>query len=426
MSEIKQFRYLDLFAGAGGLSEGFMRGGFVPVAHVEMDKSACYTLRTRLAYHWLKNHDKANIYKLYLEGTISRDDLYENIPENVLNSVINKEISDETIPIIFSNIDNVIENGGKIDLIIGGPPCQAYSLIGRARNEKKMKNDRRNYLFRYYVLFLQKYSPKYFVFENVVGLLSAKDQAKKSYFEEMIDLFQKSGYSVEYKILNSSCYGVPQNRKRVILVGKKGKQNKDFYPEPEKWMPDITVFDVLRDLPEIKSGQGSVLPCKIEKHCSSWLYEAGIKSEDFPVTWHQARPNNDRDLAIYKKVVECWNNGHHRISYNDLPEKLKTHKNRYSFMDRFKVVAGDLPCSQTIMAHMAKDGHYYIHPDINQNRSLTPREAARLQTFPDDYFFESDSGKYSRTDAFRQIGNAVPVLLAQKIAEKIKEKMMYE
>ena len=424
--EKKEFRYLDLFAGAGGLSEGFIRAGFIPVAHVEMNTSACYTLKTRLAYHWLSKCDKVDIYKSYLEGNISRDELYKNVPEKVLESVINKEISDETIPSIFSKIDHVLEDGNKIDLIIGGPPCQAYSLIGRACDVNKMQNDKRNYLFRYYALFLKKYLPKYFVFENVVGLLSARDKSKKYYFEEMKDLFQENGYTVEYRILNSSHYGVPQNRKRVILVGKKGGDDSNFYPIPEEWITNITVSEILRDLPKIKAGQGSVLPCKTNENCSSWLYEAGIENKSLPVTWHQSRPNNEQDLEIYKKAVESWNNGHQRLNYNDLPEHLKTHKNRHSFTDRFKVVAGDLPYSQTIMAHIAKDGHYYIHPDINQNRSLTPREAARLQTFPDDYFFESESGKYSRTDAFRQIGNAVPVLLAQKIAEKLKEKMRYE
>ena len=110
-----------------------------------------------------------------------------------------------------------------------------------------------------------------------------------------------------------------------------------------------------------------------------------------------------------------------RLMYNKLPERLQTHKNKNSFLNRFRVVAGNLKFSHTVVAHIAMDGHYYIHPDIKQNRSLTPREAARLQTFPDDYYFESDNGRPYRTTAFRQIGNAVPILLAQKIAEKLKE-----
>ena len=146
-----------------------------------------------------------------------------------------------------------------------------------------------------------------------------------------------------------------------------------------------------------------------------------IKSYDRePVTLHYARPNNAHDLAIYRMTVEKWNFNHTRLMYTDIPEPMRTHKNVSSFLDRFKVVAADLSYSQTVVAHLAKDGHYYIHPDIEQNRSITPREAARIQTFPDNYYFESISGKPSRTYAFKQIGNAVPVLLAYKIAEAVK------
>ncbi len=139
------------------------------------------------------------------------------------------------------------------------------------------------------------------------------------------------------------------------------------------------------------------------------------------MTWHQARPNTEQDLEIYRIAVDLWNRQKTRLNYNLLPDHLKTHRQRRAFLDRFKVVAADLPLSHTVVAHIAKDGHYYIHPDIAQNRSITPREAARLQTFPDDYYFESSSGVPGRTPAFRQIGNAVPVLLARKIAGKLQE-----
>ncbi|MBF0274723.1 MAG: DNA cytosine methyltransferase [Nitrospinae bacterium] len=140
-----------------------------------------------------------------------------------------------------------------------------------------------------------------------------------------------------------------------------------------------------------------------------------------PVTFHTARPHTEQDKEIYRIAVERWNNDKKRLNYNDLPEILKTHNNRDSFTDRFKVVADTLAASHTVVAHIAKDGHYYIHPDVEQNRSLTPREVARLQTFPDNYFFESVSEIPGRTAAFKQIGNAVPILLGQKIAEKLKE-----
>ena len=134
------------------------------------------------------------------------------------------------------------------------------------------------------------------------------------------------------------------------------------------------------------------------------------------MTYHQARPNTPQDLEIYRIVVDTWNKKKMRVAYTDLPERLRTHNNTKSFLDRFKVVAGNLSCTQTVVTHICRDGHYYIHPDIAQNRSLTPREAARIQTFPDNYYFESVTGKPSRTLAYKQIGNAVPVRLAYNVA----------
>ncbi len=151
------------------------------------------------------------------------------------------------------------------------------------------------------------------------------------------------------------------------------------------------------------------------------LQKLGIRNNDLPVTFHQARFINERDLEIYRIAVTRWKNKKDPLKYNELPEELQTHNNKHTFLNRFKVVEGDSPFSHTVVAHIAMDGHYYIHPDIAQNRSLTPREAARLQTFPDDYYFESINGRPYRTPAYRQIGNAVPVLFAQKIANKLKE-----
>ncbi|MEA1985280.1 MAG: DNA cytosine methyltransferase, partial [Euryarchaeota archaeon] len=223
-------KFLDLFAGAGGLSEGFIREGYEPIAHVEMDTAACFTLKTRMAYHWLKKQGKTDIYYDYLHQKISRAELYESVPASEINSVINKEIDDNSLPEIFSQIDEILE-GDALDLIIGGPPCQAYSIVGRARKLDEMKSDKRNYLFIYYAEFLKKYKPKYFVFENVMGLLSAKSADGISYFDTMRELFKKMGYESEYKVLSADDYGVLQKRKRIILVGKRGKKT-GFYPQP--------------------------------------------------------------------------------------------------------------------------------------------------------------------------------------------------
>lgn len=412
--------FLDLFAGAGGLSEGFIQAGFKPIAHVESDKAACFTLTTRMAYYWLKSNNKLDLYKDYLQQKITRKEFYKLIPEGIKETIINTEISDENLESIFKIIDNLLGNT-SLDLIIGGPPCQAYSLVGRSCSANKMLGDKRNYLYIFYGEFLKRYKPKYFIFENVTGLLSAKDKDGKYYLSEMCYLFNQLGYSVEYQILNANEHGVLQARKRIILVGKLGKAI-NFYPKLSKTKNDILVNEIFTDLPNLRAGEGNVNSCNTKPYIGKWLYDAGIKDDYFPITWHISRSLNKQDSDIYRIAVDLWNKTSKRLGYNDLPDHLKSHNNRNSFIDRFKVVAGNLTSSQTILAHLSKDGHYYIHPDIKQNRSITPREAARLQTFPDNYYFEGNSEKPSRSAAFKQIGNAVPVLLARQIAEKLKEK----
>ena len=329
---------------------------------------------------------------------------------------MNYEIGSDTLPQIFADVDKLL-NEEKLDLIIGGPPCQAYSLAGRSRSETKMVGDKRNYLYKYYADFLKKYQPKFFVFENVLGLLSAKDEDGTLHFHNMQKLFEESGYSTEFRPLNASDYGVLQNRKRVILIGKLGKGEKDFYPEIAKITTVHKVGELFCDLPSIQAGGGTIQPVATNPYKGKYLTAAGIKEYDTePVTFHQARPHTEQDLEIYRIVVDTWNKQKTRIAYTDLPEKLRTHNNTKCFLDRFKVVAGNLTFAQTVVAHICRDGHYYIHPDIRQNRSLTPREAARIQTFPDNYYFESVTGKPSRTLAYKQIGNAVPVRLANCIA----------
>lgn len=412
--------YLDIFAGAGGLSEGFMRAGYEPVAHIEMDKAACYTLKTRLAYKWLNEHQDISTYMRYLKREITRQELYDIVPEGILSSVLNYEISESNLEEIFQQVDNIL-NGEPLDLIVGGPPCQAYSLVGRARDEKGMVGDKRNYLYILYAEFLRKYHPRYFVFENVTGLLSAKDTDGKLYFDKMRQLFRECGYSIEYRKLNAKDYGVLQNRSRIILLGKYGQHEK-FYPNIPTTENTCLVEEIFKDLPKIKAGKGKYGLMSTIHYEGTYLYDSKIKEYDMEsVSLHCARPHTVQDLKIYKKVVRLWDKEKKRLSYVDLPKKLRSQNNLDSFLDRFKVVAADLSCSQTVVAHIAKDGHYFIHPDIKQNRSLTPREAARLQTFPDNYYFESVSGRPSRTSAYKQIGNAVPVLLAEKIAMALLE-----
>jgi DNA (cytosine-5)-methyltransferase 1 len=403
--------YIDLFAGAGGLSEGFIRAGFNPIAHVEMNKDACDTLKTRTAFHYLKQENRIEEYYDYLKQKISRDNLWSKIPEDLINSVINSEISQETLPTIFKKIDKQLGKQ-KVDLVIGGPPCQAYSVAGRARDPKGMSEDPRNHLYKYYVEFLKRYKPKMFVFENVPGILSANNGG---YLELIFEAVREAGYELDKKVLNAKNFGVLQDRKRVIIIG--WKRNLKFkYPHFEENQPQYEILkDLFSDLPKIKNGQGDWGIVKYTKETNEYLDKYSIRNGVTFTSQHIARPNNQNDLEIYKIAVNKWVNEKKRLNYDELPERLIRHSNTKTFKNRFQVV-NHIGVSHTVVAHICADGHYYIHPDIKQNRSITVREAARIQSFPDDYFFEK-----SRTTAFKQIGNAVPVLMAEGIANKIKE-----
>ena len=403
--------FIDLFAGAGGLSEGFIKAGFSPIAHVEMNKDASYTLRTRTAFHYLKENNRIDEYYDYLKGKITRKDLWDKLPQELFNSVFNTEISSDTIPFLFDKIDELV--GGKsVDLVIGGPPCQAYSIAGRARDPKGMTDDPRNHLYKYYIQFLERYKPKMFVFENVPGILSANNG---EYLKMIFDAVREVGYDLKYQVLNAKNFNVLQDRKRVIIIGWI-KELKLNYPDFSLNEPKYKILkDLFSDLPKLNHGEGNLGLVEYTSSTSDYLKETEIRNGIGFTTQHIARPNNENDLEIYKIAVEQWVNENKRLNYADLPKRLIKHSNTKSFSNRFQVVNHE-GVSHTVVAHIAMDGHYYIHPDINQNRSISVREAARIQSFPDDYYFES-----SRTAAYKQIGNAVPVLMAKGIADKIKE-----
>jgi DNA (cytosine-5)-methyltransferase 1 len=404
--------YIDLFAGAGGLSEGFIREGFNPIAHVEMNKEAADTLKTRLAFHYLNENNKVSKYYSYLKGEITRDELWNSIPQKIISSVINSEISKKTIEGIFDNIDAQFA-GQKVDAIIGGPPCQAYSLVGRSRDPNRMSGDKRNYLFRHYAEFLVRYKPKYFVFENVLGLLTAGSQ---KYLNEMLSLFAEIGYSTDYKVLNAEDYGVLQRRRRVIIIGHKGKAKFKF-PELSTIENNWQIKkDLFADLPTLVPGQKMDI-VKYTRKINEYQKSTETRNCIDFTTQHITRHHNERDLEIYSIAIDKWLNKKERLKYNDLPKRLQTHNNVVAFLDRYKVV-DPLGHSHTVVAHISKDGHYYIYPDIKQIRSISVREAARIQSFPDDYFFEG-----GRTAAFKQIGNAVPPLMASAIAKAIKKQL---
>lgn len=407
---MSKINYIDLFAGAGGLSEGFMRKGFKPIAHVEMNGYACETLKTRVAYHHLKKTNQLDTYTKYLKKEIDRDTLWNSIPKSKLNSVINTEISSKTINDIFNQIDKQLNNK-KVDIIIGGPPCQAYSLVGRARDPQSMENDPRNYLYKLYIKFLKKYQPKIFVFENVPGILSAKNGEQ---FEKIKRAISRVGYKFDFKILNARDFNVLQDRKRVILIGWKKDVNFS-YPEFEKNQNSFQILkDLFDDLPSLKHGTGKDYTF-YKKPINEYLESSHIRNGLDFTTQHIARPHNDRDLEIYRRAITSWLKERKRLNYAELPKHLQTHKNITSFLNRYQVVDPYSVC-HTVVAHIAGDGHYYIYPDLKQIRSISIREAARIQSFPDDFYFEG-----GRTASFKQIGNAVPPLMAEIIAEKIKD-----
>lgn len=249
------YNFIDLFAGAGGLSEGFIQAGFSPIAHVEMNSYAAQTLETRTGYFYLKSKGKLNIYYDYISGKITRKEYLEQIPEEQLKSVICETMSDDTLPGLFKDIDKILSSKGieKVDVIIGGPPCQAYSLVGRAQSshmEKPMAEDPRNDLYKLYAKFLQKYQPQMFVFENVVGILSANAGAT---WMKVQNALRAVGYEIECHVQNSKNFGVLQNRKRMIIVGWL-KDSKMSYPEFKSKMVAATVNDILSDLPTLHPG----------------------------------------------------------------------------------------------------------------------------------------------------------------------------
>lgn len=417
-------RFIDLFAGAGGLSEGFIKAGYTPVAHVEMKKDACNTLKTRSAFHYLDDEGRLDIYEEYLRNKKEKTDgsaLWSKVPSSVTDKVIQATIGEDTIHGIFNRIDE-LQGEEPIDIIIGGPPCQAYSVAGRSRLGDKVNDDPRNFLYLYYIQFIEHYQPKMFVFENVVGILTARNGGP---FKDLQEKVRALGYDIDAKEQVASNYGVLQNRHRMIIVGWKLKDSNGVptsykYPVLHGCSTHYqTMRDLFADLPKRNSGEGSL--CEVVEYTKDlsnmqYLHDTGIRGKINFTTQHVARPNNNTDKEIYKIAIQELERGH-LLSYDKLPKQLQNHKNTNSFLDRFRVVNPN-GCCHTVVAHIAKDGHYYIYPSLDNVRSLTVREAARIQSFPDDYFFEG-----SRTSAYMQIGNAVPVMMAYNIAAAIKHQL---
>ena len=417
---------LDLFSGAGGMSEGFWRCGGKFVAHIEMDKIACDTLRVRQAYHELKKQDRLYIYDSFLTKNITKQQLWKEAGIQHCNKIIHSIIDDNTIDDLLKQVEHnmldLMNDDGsdtlQLDVVIGGPPCQSYSSLGRVNRKEIVKLDSRNYLFKYFIDFLKHFQPKMFVFENVPGMLHA---SSGEYLQAFKDGLIEAGYHMEYKKLIASDFGVLQARHRVIIIGwNKYHFNRFNYPEflPDKF-DGALVSDLFEDLPKIQSGETLEGRDEYTQPPNDYLIWSKIRDKNFNIlTHHEAKLHNDIDKQIYKIAVDTWFNTGKRLKYSDLAKNrpdLATHNSKHNgvFLYRYGVVRSNLEACHTITATMF--GNTHIHPCGEQNRSISVREAARIQSFPDDYHFEG-----TRIKKFRQIGNAVPPLMAEKICNKIQ------
>ncbi|MDP2920634.1 MAG: DNA cytosine methyltransferase [Dehalococcoidia bacterium] len=324
-------------------------------------------------------------------------------------------------------------------MVVGGPPCQPYSVVGRSRDPNRMELDSRNFLYEHYLRILEHIQPDFFVFENVPGLMTAQSEGEKVFARMLEDFrgvfpsyeiapsFDEYSRNPRQYLLDSSRYGIPQKRKRVVFIGYKkslldlNANVKDVFkavlkPRPSgSWGYDVS--SAIGDLPALSPGEGKDEWYGGYDHPAVTPYQARMRRGSPGFINHRARTHMASDLQRYRFFIEHHKNGNGAATLSDLirekPELTPSHQNLDKFIDRFKVQWWNRP-SSTIMAHISKDGHYYIHPDINQCRSFTVREAARCQSFPDNFKFE---GK--RTEQFRQVGNAVPPLLANAIARAI-------
>lgn len=402
---LSKLNTIELFAGCGGLVDGFEKTDkYRVLACVEWNKEPYEVLKKRLI----------NKYN------------YQNVDEKVIRFDIQR--SEELLNGWKEDINygtglglKCIVGNNKVDLIIGGPPCQAYSLAGRIQDPNGMKEDYRNYLFESYLEIVKEFKPKIFVFENVEGILSAKPDGF-SIIEQIKSDFSKSGYHIiddirKNALIDFSEYGVPQKRKRVILVGL----NKDYFDFPEEVLNEF-YQKILPNYKEdriktIKDAIGDLQPfypigeeIKIGKKKFSHQPDLG------GIPQHEPRYHNKRDISIFEELAFDIESGKNKYSGIKALQELYTLKTgKTSNIHKYNVLRWGSP-SNTIPAHLKKDGLRHIHPDSRQARSITVREAARIQTFDDDFEF---SGTMSKD--FEMIGNAVPPEFSRRLAEAIFE-----
>lgn len=488
---------IDLFAGCGGLSEGFSRlnrDGAFPFdvrLHIEKETAPIRTLSLRTFYHQFRERDVPESYYAYVRGQMGIEGLLRDHPTEAAEAkrrCLQAELGSPELDVAMVS-QRIQEAVSKTDawVLIGGPPCQAYSVIGRAINQSKpdydFDSDHRTMLYKEYVNIIAEHRPAVFVMENVRGLLSASYQ-NASMFQQILRDLKAPGYQLYYLsnpqqylsdefnpwnpadfVVKSEEYGIPQARHRVIILGV---QN-DISAKPKPLIPGrkITSAEVLDDLPKVRSelssgdGPAEWMDSVREITLQDWWPEVAapiqrricdaLESLELPHSgmgglfvdmpskggwnpdWflderllgtlnHQARTHRQEDLWRYLYASCFVKESGRPFHIKDFPLGLRpAHKNIErsledgTFTDRFCVVRENKP-ARTVISHMAHEGHYYIHYAPTQCRSLTVREAARLQTFPDNYFFEG-----SRSEQYRQVGNAVPPLLSLQIADRVAQ-----
>lgn len=373
MPKKKEYKFVDLFAGCGGLSVGLQQAGFTPWFVNEIVEQFCNTYKF--------NHNLSDEH--YFVGDIAD---------------------------LNAHIDEYKELLSDITLVCGGPPCQGFSMANRQR----ILDDPRNALYKQYLIFLKTVRPKFFIMENVKGMMNKIDEIKQNFTEYLGDEYQ-----FDHALLRAQDYGVPQNRERFIMIGNRvGVSPKKIFEEIYKnKRPSFVLKDALIGLPHLvaKKGKGSkgiedaesgFTECAFTFiHNDFYKFINGDK-EITKLYNHKNRYNNERDLEIYRRLPQGANSLHESIA-DIMPYKRRNDifKDKYFKLDETQIC-------KTITSHMKFDCNMYIHPW--DARGLSPREAARIQTFPDDYVITGSQNLW-----YAQIGNAVPVKLAKAIGDGI-------